>query len=160
GARVMVVGKAGWRFDRLKRLGFACCLDATAAGSVVEEIRGLTGGRGADVVIEATGTPEGWGQGVDAVGRGGTVGFFWWCAPRDFDPPGHAAGALRGAGAPRRVSSHAGNDPSGGGGAGVGRARAGQSHHTPDAARRGRARARAHGQRRGPQSADRALKGN
>jgi L-iditol 2-dehydrogenase len=81
GARVMVVGKAGWRFDRLKRLGFARCLDATAAGSVVEEIRGLTAGRGADVVIEATGRPEVWEQAVDAVGRGGTVVFFGGCAP-------------------------------------------------------------------------------
>ena len=81
GARVVMVGKAGWRFDQLKHLGFARWLDATAAGSVVEEIRGLTAARGADVVIEATGRPEVWEQAVDAVGRGGTVVFFGGCAP-------------------------------------------------------------------------------
>src|SRR5262249_35808133 len=81
GARVMVVGKARWRVDRPKRLGSARGLEATAAGSVVEEIRALTAGRGADVVIEATGRPEVWEQAVDAVGRGGTVVFFGGCAP-------------------------------------------------------------------------------
>jgi L-iditol 2-dehydrogenase len=81
GARVVMVGKAGWRFDRLKHLGFARWLDATAAGNVVEEIRGLTAGRGADVVVEATGRPEVWEQAVDAVGRGGSVVFFGGCAP-------------------------------------------------------------------------------
>src|SRR5262245_46094262 len=81
GARVLMVGKPGWRFDQLKRLGFARWLDATAAGGVVEEIRGLTAARGADVVIEATGRPEEWEQAVDAVGRGGTVVFFGGCAP-------------------------------------------------------------------------------
>jgi L-iditol 2-dehydrogenase len=80
GARVVMVGKAGWRLDRLKHLGFARWLDATAA-SVVAEIRGLTGGHGADVVVEATGRPEVWEQAVDAVGRGGTVVFFGGCAP-------------------------------------------------------------------------------
>jgi L-iditol 2-dehydrogenase len=81
GARVVMVGKAGWRLDRLKHLGFARWLDATAAGNVVEEIRGLTAGRGADVVVEATGRPEVWEQAVDAVGRGGSVVFFGGCAP-------------------------------------------------------------------------------
>jgi L-iditol 2-dehydrogenase len=80
GARVVMVGKAGWRFDRLKHLGFARWLDATAAGNVVEEIRGLTAGRGADVIVEATGRPEVWEQAVDAVGRGGNVVFFGGCA--------------------------------------------------------------------------------
>ena len=80
-ARVFMVGKAGWRFDRLKHLGFARWLDATAANDVVEEIRAATGGRGAEVVVEATGRPDVWERAVDAVGRGGCVIFFGGCAP-------------------------------------------------------------------------------
>jgi len=80
-ARVVMVGKSGWRFDRLKQLGFARWLDAATAGDVIEEIRGATGGRGADVAIDATGKPEVWEQAVDSVGRGGSVVFFGGCAP-------------------------------------------------------------------------------
>lgn len=80
-ARVFMIGKGGWRFDRLKHLGFARWLDATDAGDVVDEIRGATAGRGAEVVIEATGRPEAWERAVDAVGRGGCVVFFGGCAP-------------------------------------------------------------------------------
>jgi len=80
-ARVVMVGKAGWRFDRLKGLGFARWLDATSAGNVVEAIRDTTGGRGAEVAVDATGRPEVWEQAIDAVGRGGSVLFFGGCAP-------------------------------------------------------------------------------
>jgi len=80
-ARVVMVGKAGWRFDRLKTLGFARWLDATSAGNVVEAIRDTTGGRGAEVTVDATGRPEVWEQAVEAVGRGGSVLFFGGCAP-------------------------------------------------------------------------------
>ena len=79
-ARVIMVGKAGWRFDRLKTLDFARWLDATA-GNVVEAIRDATGGRGAEVTVDATGRPEVWEQAVDAVARGGSVLFFGGCAP-------------------------------------------------------------------------------
>jgi len=79
-ARVIMVGKAGWRFDRLKMLGFARWLDATA-GDVVAAIRDATGGRGAEVTVDATGRPEVWEQAVEAVARGGRVLFFGGCAP-------------------------------------------------------------------------------
>ena len=80
GARVIMVGKAGWRFERLKTLGFARWLDATA-GNIAEAIRDATGGRGAEVTVDATGRPEVWEQAVDAVARGGSVLFFGGCAP-------------------------------------------------------------------------------
>lgn len=80
-ARVIVVGKRGWRLDRVRALGVGECLDATAVGDVAEAIRAATGGRGADVAIDATGRPEVWELAVDAVGRGGTVVFFGGCAP-------------------------------------------------------------------------------
>jgi len=48
---------------------------------VVATIRALTGGRGVDVAIDATGRPEVWEQALAAVGRGGSVVFFGGCAP-------------------------------------------------------------------------------
>jgi L-iditol 2-dehydrogenase len=80
-ARVVMVGKSGWRFDRLKNLGFARWLDATTAGNIVDAIRAITNGRGAEVTVDATGRPEVWEQAVGAVGRGGSVLFFGGCAP-------------------------------------------------------------------------------
>jgi len=79
-ARVVMVGKAGWRFDRLKHLGFARWIAATA-GNVVEATRDATGGRGAEVTVDATGRPEVWELAVNAVARGGSVLFFGGCAP-------------------------------------------------------------------------------
>jgi L-iditol 2-dehydrogenase len=80
-ARVMLVGKRGWRLDRVRDLGVAEVLDATASDDVVADLRAATAGRGAEVTIDATGRPEVWGQAMDAVGRGGCVVFFGGCAP-------------------------------------------------------------------------------
>lgn len=80
-ARVIVVGKRGWRLDRVRGLGLGECVDATATPDVVAEVRAMTGARGAEVAIDATGRPEVWEQAMAAVGRGGTVVFFGGCAP-------------------------------------------------------------------------------
>jgi L-iditol 2-dehydrogenase len=80
-ARVILVGKAGWRLERVRALRLAECVDALAVGDVAAEVRRLTGGRGADVTVDATGRPEVWEQAVAAVGRGGTVVLFGGCAP-------------------------------------------------------------------------------
>ena len=79
--RVIVVGKAGWRFEHVRALRLAECVDATATADVVSDLRAMTGGRGADVTIDATGRPEVWEQALRAVGRGGSVVFFGGCAP-------------------------------------------------------------------------------
>ena len=80
-ARVIVVGKAGLRLDRVAALKIAECVDATASSDLVADLRLMTGGRGGDVTIDATGRPEVWAQAMDAAGRGGTVVFFGGCAP-------------------------------------------------------------------------------
>ncbi len=80
-ARVIVVGKAGFRLDRVAALKIAECVDATASPDLVADLRVMSGGRGADVTIDATGRPEVWAQAMDAAGRGGTVVFFSGCAP-------------------------------------------------------------------------------
>lgn len=81
GARVVIVGKAGWRLDRVRALGLGTCVDALSVPDIVGHLRGLTGGRGPDVTVDATGRPEVWEQAIDGVGRGGTVILFGGCAP-------------------------------------------------------------------------------
>ena len=81
GARAVLVGKTGWRLDRVRGLGLGDCVDARSTADLPGHLRGLTGGRGADVTIDATGRPEVWEQAIDAVGRGGTVVLFGGCAP-------------------------------------------------------------------------------
>jgi L-iditol 2-dehydrogenase len=80
-ARVLLIGKAGWRLERVRSLGIGECLDATGTDNIVEKIRAATGGRGAEVAIDATGRPEIWEQAIDSTGRGGSVVFFGGCAP-------------------------------------------------------------------------------
>ena len=79
-ARVLLVGKAGWRLERVRSLGIGECLDATGTDNIVAEIRAATEAHGADVAIDATGRPEVWEQAIDATGRGGSVVFFGGCA--------------------------------------------------------------------------------
>lgn len=79
-ARVIIVGKAGARLERVRALGLGQCIDATA-GDVVAALHEATGGRGVDVAMDATGRPEVWEQAVTVTGRGGSVLFFGGCAP-------------------------------------------------------------------------------
>lgn len=80
-ARVFLVGKAGWRLDRIRGLGLAECLDSLAGNDVAAELRARTQGRGLDVAVDATGRPEIWEQAIASVAKGGTVVFFGGCAP-------------------------------------------------------------------------------
>ena len=80
-ARVVIVGKAGYRLRQVVGLGIAECVDATATDDVLASLRLTLGERGADVTIDATGRPEVWAQAVAAATRGGTVVFFGGCAP-------------------------------------------------------------------------------
>ena len=69
-----------------ERLNFARKLGADEtinAGkeNVVEKVRQLTGGYGADVVIEAIGLPATWEQALKLVRKGGTVLEFGGCPP-------------------------------------------------------------------------------
>jgi L-iditol 2-dehydrogenase len=79
-ARVVLVGKRGWRLDRVRHLGIGACVDAAAPCDLLAEIRAAAVDR-IDVTVDATGKPEVWEQAVEAVGRGGRVVFFGGCAP-------------------------------------------------------------------------------
>ena len=85
GARPVIVGKAGWRLERVRGMGLGECLDGPSLGpGVIEHVRKLTGGRGPDVTVDATGRPEVWELAIEAVGRGGTVILFGGCAPGSY----------------------------------------------------------------------------
>ena len=81
GARVIIVGKPGWRLEQVRGMGLGECVDGRAVPDMASHLRGLTGGRGAEVTVDATGRPEVWEQAIDGVGRGGTVVLFGGCAP-------------------------------------------------------------------------------
>jgi L-iditol 2-dehydrogenase len=80
-ARVVLVGKRGWRLDRVRQLDLGDAIDTARVADPADEVRRLTGGRGADVTVDATGRPEAWEQAIASVGRGGTVVLFGGCAP-------------------------------------------------------------------------------
>jgi L-iditol 2-dehydrogenase len=80
-ARVVLVGRGGWRFERVRTLDLGECLDASLSADVVGDIRARTDGRGAELTVDATGQPEVWEQAVAAAARGGSVLFFGGCAP-------------------------------------------------------------------------------
>ncbi len=79
-ARVILLGKRGWRLDHVRQLGLAEIVDVADCPDVVEEVRKLTAGRGADVTVDAAGRPEVWELAIAAAGKGGTVVFFGGCA--------------------------------------------------------------------------------
>jgi len=79
GARVIAVGKRPNQLELARKVGADHVIDSTE-GSVVERVRRITsGGRGADVVIEAVGTTETWQQAMGIVRRGGTINLFGGC---------------------------------------------------------------------------------
>lgn len=82
GARVIAVGRRKTQVERAARMGADEMIVSAGDTDVVEEVRGLTGGHGADVAIEAVGIPETWEQAVRMVRRGGAVNFFGGC-PND-----------------------------------------------------------------------------
>lgn len=79
GARVIALGRRQSQLDRAMRMGAHDALINTDPDSVVREIKSLTGGYGADAVIEAVGNPDTWELAVRLLRRGGTAQFFGGC---------------------------------------------------------------------------------
>jgi L-iditol 2-dehydrogenase len=76
GARVIAVGRRRDKADTAMRLGAERFIATADTIDPVTEIRGLTGGHGADIVIEAVGKPETWQWAIQMLRRGGVVNFF------------------------------------------------------------------------------------
>ncbi len=79
GARVIAIGRRPTQLERAARMGAAELLISDSQSNLEADVRRLTGGRGADIVIEAVGLPEAWEAAVTLVRRGGTVNFFGGC---------------------------------------------------------------------------------
>ena len=80
GARVIAIGRRAVQLHHARQMGSDEGLIAgDGGGTLVEEVRGLTDGRGADSVIEAVGRPEAWETAVRLARRGGVVNFFGGC---------------------------------------------------------------------------------
>lgn len=80
GARVIALGRRQTQLERAGTLGADELISTTHLENPVAAVRALTGGRGADVAIEAVGKPHTWELCVRLVRKGGTVNFFGGCA--------------------------------------------------------------------------------
>ena len=78
-ARVIAIGRRQSQLDRAANMGATDLLLNEEGADVITPVRELTGGRGADVVIEAVGLPEVWQLAVKLLRRGGVVNFFGGC---------------------------------------------------------------------------------
>jgi L-iditol 2-dehydrogenase len=90
GVRVIALGKRKSQIRAAERLGASAAFDVSTLENPVQTVRRLTdGGRGADSVIEAVGSPATWQWAIQMVRKGGTVNLFGGC-PRgslvQFDP--------------------------------------------------------------------------
>ena len=90
GVKVIALAKRPSQVHAAERLGARAAFDVTRLDDPVSTVRRLTeGGRGADSVIEAVGSPPTWQWAIQMVRRGGTVNLFGGC-PRgsqvEFDP--------------------------------------------------------------------------
>jgi L-iditol 2-dehydrogenase len=82
GARVIAIGRRTSQLERAMRMGAQDALLAGENEDMQRQIKDLTGGYGADIVIEAVGNPDTWELAVRLLRRGGTVNFFGGC-PND-----------------------------------------------------------------------------
>ncbi len=71
-SRIIAIGRAKGRLERAKQVG-ADEIFSSLDGDPLDHVRSQTEGRGADVVIEAAGTPETWSQAMLMTRKGGTV---------------------------------------------------------------------------------------
>lgn len=77
GAEVLVADPAAFKLRVAKKLGVHHALDPQKA-DLKARVKELTGGLGADIVIEAVGKPETLAQTVGLVRRGGTILLIGW----------------------------------------------------------------------------------
>ncbi|MBV9759498.1 MAG: zinc-binding dehydrogenase [Acidobacteriaceae bacterium] len=79
GARVVAIARRLEPVDRAIALGAHEGLLMGKDDALVSQLRSLTEGRGADVVIEAVGQPEVWELATRLVRKGGVINFFGGC---------------------------------------------------------------------------------
>jgi L-iditol 2-dehydrogenase len=82
GCRVIAIGRRKTQLSRAGAMGADELISTEHHADVARTVRGLTGGYGSDIAIEAVGNPEVWQLATKMVRRGGTVNFFGGC-PND-----------------------------------------------------------------------------
>src|SRR5579872_3950740 len=85
-ARVIAIGRRRSQLDRAAGMGADEMVLHEEGSDVITPVHTLTGGRGADIVIEAVGLPEVWQLAIKLLRRGGVVNFFGGC-PEGTDVP-------------------------------------------------------------------------
>jgi L-iditol 2-dehydrogenase len=78
-ARVIAIGRRQSQLERAKALGADEVIENRDGADVLGPVHAMTGGHGADVVIEAVGLPEVWQLAIKLLRRGGVVNFFGGC---------------------------------------------------------------------------------
>ncbi len=76
GAQVIAIGRRRAKLNHTLHLGADRVVATEETPDPVAAVRELTGGRGADIVIEAVGQPETWNWPLEMLRRGGAVNFF------------------------------------------------------------------------------------
>jgi L-iditol 2-dehydrogenase len=79
GARVIAIARRLEQIDRAMMLGADEGILMGDPLKLKNEVRAATGGRGADVVIEAIGHPDAWELATQLVRKGGVINFFGGC---------------------------------------------------------------------------------
>ena len=82
-APVIVIGDNARRLAIAKEFGVDVTINIKDGKDPVAEVKRLTGGRGADFVVEAVGTPKTYEQAFQMVRPGGTIAAFGICAGDD-----------------------------------------------------------------------------
>ncbi|MCX7040772.1 MAG: alcohol dehydrogenase catalytic domain-containing protein [Spirochaetes bacterium] len=82
-APVIVIGDNAKRLAIAKEFGVDVTININDGKDPVAEVKRLTGGRGADFVVEAVGTPKTYEQALEMVRPGGTLAAFGICAGDD-----------------------------------------------------------------------------
>jgi L-iditol 2-dehydrogenase len=80
GARVLAFGRRKSRLTIAERLGADAVIEVGVTEDVPAKVRAMTGGRGADKVIECVGHQSAWELALSCARKGGTVTFFGGCA--------------------------------------------------------------------------------
>jgi L-iditol 2-dehydrogenase len=80
GAHVIAVGRREPRLNAARAMGAGPVIDELVCDDSVDMVRRLTGGRGADRVIECVGRPEVWQEAIAMTRPGGVCNLFGGCA--------------------------------------------------------------------------------
>jgi len=73
---LIVAGRSRWKLGLAERLGATHAVESGDDDQLERQVRNITGGRGADIVIEAVGTPETVRLAIRLASRGGRVVIF------------------------------------------------------------------------------------